>query len=313
MGNSKMKVLVTGGTGMVGSSFKRVNTEHELILLSTKDCNLKDYEKTNEIIKYYKPDAIIHLAAKVAGLQENTLKVSDFFYENILINTNVLESAKNNNVKKLVSLLSTCVYPDKVSYPLTEEQFHSGEPHQSNFGYAYAKRMLEVHTRAIRKQYKLKYITAIPNNLYGENDNFDLENSHVIPGIIRKIYESKVNNTVPVFWGSGKTLREFTYAEDISRALLFLLENYDDSSPINIGKTGEIEIKKLVEKISSILGYNKKVFWDKDKPEGQFRKPSSNEKFLSINREFKYTSLDEGLEKTCRWFEEKYPNVRGID
>ena len=259
------------------------------------------------------PDAIIHLAAKVGGIKGNSDNISDFFHDNIMINTNVLQAAKNKKVKKVLSLLSTCVYPDKVTYPITENQIHNGEPHSSNFGYAYAKRMLEVQSRAIRSQYGLEYITAIPNNLYGLNDNFDLVNGHVIPAIIRKIYESKSSGIPPVFWGSGRPLREFTYSDDVAKALLSLIEKYSGSDPVNIGKTGEVSIRTVVREVCNILNYTGEVVWDEKKPEGQYRKPSSNDNFLKICPNFEYTSLNTGLRETCRWFVEEYPRVRGIN
>jgi len=306
-----MRILVTGGSGMVGSAFKSVDTDHELILVGSKDYNLKNETHVRKMIKTTRPDSIIHLAAKVGGIKGNMSYMSDFFYDNIKINTNVLNESRKFGIKKVLSLLSTCVYPGNPSYPLTEDQIHNGEPHESNFGYAYAKRMLEVQSRAIRKQYGLKYITAIPNNIYGENDNFDLENGHVLPAIIRKVYEAKLTGSSPVFWGSGRPLREFTYSYDIATALINLAENYEDVSPVNIGKTGEISILSVVEKICNILEFEGKVTWDIEKPEGQYRKPSDNNLFLNIYPNFKYTDINEGLQKTCNWFLNHYPNIRG--
>lgn len=308
-----MKILVTGGTGLVGSAFENIKTGHEIIRLGSNDCDLLKEKEAKNMIEDINPDAIIHLAAKVGGVKGNTNYISDFFYDNNLININVLNAAKDQKIKKVLSLLSTCIYPDKSIYPLTEDQIHNGEPHKSNFGYAYAKRMLEVHSRAIRQQYKLNYITAVPNNIYGPKDNFDLENGHVIPAIIRKIWEAKINNKPPVFWGSGRALREFTYSSDIANALILLLENYDNKDPVNIGQTNEISIWTVVRKICDILEYDGEVIWDKSKPEGQYRKPSNNDKFLKIYPSFKYTSFNDGLRKTCNWFTENYPNIRGVN
>lgn len=307
-----MKILITGGTGMVGSAFRNVMTEHELVLVGSADYDLRSTDDCRCMIADSRPDAIVHLAAKVGGVKGNTDYVADFFRENIIMNTNLLDEAKNQNIKKVVSLLSTCIYPDNPTYPLTEDQIHNGEPHQSNFGYAYAKRMLEVHSRAIRSQYGLKYITAVPNNLYGPHDNFDLETGHVIPAIIRKIYEAKLSGIPPVFWATGKPLREFTYTEDIAKALLILVDNYSEPYPVNIGKTGETSIYEIVKKISKILGYNGNIRWDLSKPEGQNRKPSSNNNFLQIHPDFRYTNFDEGLKSTCAWFLNNYPEIRGV-
>ena len=303
-----MKLLVTGGTGMVGSAFKNIETDHDLILVGSKDCDLMNYDQTFEMFAYYMPNAVIHLAAKVGGVKGNSEYVADYFHENIVINTNVLDISKCFRIGKVVSLLSTCIYPDSPTYPLTEDQIHSGEPHKSNFGYAYAKRMLEVHTRAIRQQYGLKYITAVPNNIYGPHDNFDLENGHVVPAIIRKFQE---NN--PVLWGDGSPLREFTYSEDIANALLLLLENYDGESPVNIGNPSQVSIRELAELISIFFPNIEKIEWDINKPSGQYKKPSSNNLFLSMFPNFEYTSLQDGLNKTTEWFKSNYPNVRGIN
>ena len=306
-----MALWITGGSGMVGSAFKRLKlantiypTKREYNLLRTAP------------ISFFPEDNVIHLAAKVGGVKANIDYVSDFYYENHLINQNVLESAHRCSAGKVISLLSTCVYPDApyVTYPLTEDQLHIGPPHHSNFGYAYAKRMVDVMSRAYRQQYGCNFITAIPNNLYGENDNFDLENGHVIPALIRKIWEAKINKISFVeCWGDGSPLREFTYSEDIARILLFLLNNYDDPEPINIGNTDEYSIKEVVEIICSILEYEGKIVWQTDKPSGQHRKPSSNKKLLDLGWEKEnYTPLKEGLKKTCEWFIINYPKVRGI-
>lgn len=307
-----MKVLITGGTGMIGSSFKNITTNNKLVYVGSS-YNLTKKRESDRMLYDHHPDAVIHLAAKVGGVKGNMSKMYNFYTDNIKINTNVIDSCKEFGIKRVVSLLSTCIYPNKVTYPLTEDQIHSGEPHPSNFGYAYAKRMLDIHSRSLRAQYGLKYISAIPNNVYGPNDNFDLENGHVIPSIIRKIYEAKITGKEPVFWGTGNSLREFTYSEDIARAIINLLENYNDPLPVNIGKTGEIQIKDVVQKISSILDYNLGVVWDKSKPEGQHRKPSTNKRFLKICKDFEYTLLDDGLEKTCKWFLKNYPNIRGVN
>ena len=307
-----MKILVTGGTGMVGTAFKNIDTNHDLVLLGSRDCDLTDRSETKRMLMHFRPSAIIHLAAKVGGVKGNSDYVADFFHDNIVMNTNLLDMAKNQGVPKVVSLLSTCIYPDKVKYPLTEDQIHDGEPHRSNFGYAYAKRMLEVHSRAIRQQYGLNYVTAVPNNLYGENDNFDLNNGHVIPAIIRKVFEAKNNGNVPKFWGTGRPKREFTYAQDVAKILLWMVENYDLPEPLNIGNPGDISIFDLVVKIQSLLNANIESRWDDRMPEGQYKKPSSNLRFEQLNPGFKYTSLDDGLATTVEWFINSYPNIRGV-
>lgn len=306
------KILITGGTGMVGSAFKGIKTNHELIRVGSNQCDLRDNKQVANMFTHNSFDGIIHLAAKVGGVKGNSDYVADFFHDNILINANLLNAAKEAKITKVVSLLSTCVYPDAVNYPLTEDQIHNGEPHKSNFGYAYAKRMLEVHSRAIRQQYGYKYVTAVPNNIYGPCDNFDLENGHVVPAIIRKVFEAEIYGTVPKFWGSGKAIREFTYSEDVAKALLWMFDNYDKPEPLNIGCPGDISIYKLVTKIQTLLNASDHSEWDASMPEGQHKKPSSNQNFKNMCPEFEYTPIEKGLEKTLDWFKEAYPNIRGF-
>lgn len=307
-----MKILVTGGTGMVGNTFLTKKDSNEYILVGSREYDLTNFSEAKRMIFDEKPDAVIHLAAKVGGLKGNTDFVADFYQENVLINTNVLTSCVKNGIEKVVSLLSTCIYPDSAVYPLTPEQIHSGEPHHSNFGYAYAKRMLEVHSRAIKKQYGFTYTTAVPNNIYGPNDNFHYEYSHVIPAMIRKIYEGKLSNKEVVLWGDGKPLREFTFSDDITDILSWMIENYTDITPLNIGNTQEYPISEVAKVICNHIGYDyQDIKWDVSKPTGQHRKPSSNQRLLSLKKEQTYTTLQEGLGITCNWFMETYPNIRG--
>jgi len=308
-----MKILITGGTGMVGSAFKNIETEHELVLVGSKDYKLHRILPTRWMIQDIKPDAIIHLAAQVGGIKANMDYAGDFYRNNIRINTNVLDAAKIFKVEKVISLLSTCIYPDKVTYPLTEDQIHNGPPHSSNYAYSYAKRMLDIQSRAYRDQYGCNFITAIPNNLFGEHDNFDLESSHVLPAIIRKVYEAKLNGTNVSLWGDGSSLREFTYSRDLAEILLFLLDHYNEPEPINVGNTNEVSIKEAAETICEIMNFKGEIIWDVTKPQGQYRKPSSNSKLLDLGwREKNYTDFKKALTKTCEWVILKYPDIRGI-
>ena len=297
---------------MVGSSLRAHRPD--AVYLSSKQYDLRDFEQCQHMFTRYSPDFVIHLAAKVGGVKANTDLMGEFYRDNITINTNVLEASRLAGIRKVVSLLSTCVYPDDVSYPITEDQLHLGPPHGSNFGYAYAKRMLDVQTQAYRQQYGCNYICAIPNNLYGEKDNFDLDNGHVIPALIRKVYEAKMSgaNSFKV-WGDGSPLREFTYADDIAKILLFLLENYDSPEPVNIGNVKEYSIKQVVEYICDALNYQGHITWDTTKPNGQHKKPTDNNRLLDLGWSSEnYTSLEEGLTKMCEWFTINYPNVRVV-
>ena len=315
-----MKILITGGSGLVGASFKQIKTDHELILVSSSDYNLTVESEVINMFETYRPTGVIHLAAKVGGVKANTDQVADFFYQNILMNTHILHHAARIGVNKVVSLLSTCVYPDQgIIWPLTEDQIHLGPPHVSNFGYAYAKRMLDIQSQAYRQQYGCNFVTVVPNNLYGPNDNFDLENGHVIPAIIRKVWEAKMTNTVPKFWGDGSPMREFTFAPDLAHILLNIIENYNHHEPLNVGNDLNISIKFLVDKICEILEYSGEIEWDSSKPNGQLKKPSSLSKWLNLqhmgdmpeyNRE--YTHISSGLLQTCEWFKNNYPFIRGV-
>jgi GDP-L-fucose synthase len=311
-----MRVLVTGASGMVGHAFRKniiLPENCDFIFVGSKNCDLANRGATFKLFKETSPDYVIHLAARVGGIKSNMDFVGEFYTQNILMNTNVIDASHTLGVKKVISLLSTCIYPDLATYPLTEDQIHNGAPHKSNFGYAYAKRMLDIHSRAYRQQYGSNFITAVPNNLFGENDNFDLENSHVIPAMIRKMWEAKLNNKDVVLWGDGSPLREFTYSKDLTEILLFLMEHYDDHHPINVGNTHEISIKEVAETIADILEFKGEIIWDTTKPKGQFRKPSDNSKLMGLGwREENYTPLKEALTNMCKWFIINYPNVRGI-
>jgi len=305
-------ILVTGGTGMVGVALQQELPHAQF--LSSKACDLTNQGATESLFEQREIERIIHLAAKVGGIKANSDNLATFCYENNMMNNNLFHAAQKHGVTKILSLLSTCVYPDIASYPLTEEQIHNGPPHFSNYAYAYAKRMLDVQSRAYRDQHGCNFITAVPNNLFGENDNFDLENSHVIPAIIRKVYEAKQSDGNVTLWGDGTPLREFTYTPDLAKILHFVLENYNDPTPLNIGNTVEIEIKRVALLIAEIIDFKGELKWDSTKPKGQFRKPSDNSKLLKLGwSPADYTPFSEALENTCRWFVENYPKVRGVE
>jgi len=297
-------ILITGGSGLVGSAIEAD------VKLSSKDVDLRDWESTLDLFEHYKPKKVVHCAAKVGGVGGNIKAKGEFYYDNIMMNTNVLEACRLVKVEKVVSFLSTCIFPDKVEYPLTEDKIHFGAPHFSNYGYAYAKRMLDVQTEVYRDQYGVNFVSVIPTNIYGINDNFNIENGHVIPSLIHKCYLAKKNNTDFVVWGSGKALREFIYSKDIGRLTNWALENYNESKPIILTTSDEISIKYLVDLIVEYVGFEGKVIFDDDKPEGQFRKPSDNSKLLSYVPDFEFTSIKDGLKETVKWFIENYESIR---
>ena len=298
------QTIVTGGTGLVGSA---INTG---VKLSSKDVDLRDWKSTLSLFEDYKPKNVIHSAARVGGLGGNMNYKGEFYYDNIMMNTNVLEASRRVGVKKVVSFLSTCVFPDDVEYPLTEKKIHLGEPHSSNYPYAYAKRMLDLQSRAYKEQYGVNYISVIPTNIYGPKDNFSIDNGHVIPSLIHKCYLAKKLNTDFVVWGSGKPLREFIYSEDVARLTEWALENYNEEEPIIFSTSDEISVGNVAEMIVYYIGFKGKLVFDDEKPDGQFRKPSDNSKLLSYLPDFKFTPMEEGIEKSVNWFMENYEEAR---
>ena len=308
--SSKETVLITGGTGLVGSALRQIYPS--AICIGSKDYDLRIQSEVESMFAKHKPSHVFHLAAKVGGVLDNKTYLADYYNDNIMINTNVLRTAADNNVEKVVSLLSTCIYPDDTTYPLDENNIHAGPPHPSNYGYAYAKRMLDIHSRAIRSQKNLNFVCAVPNNIFGKNDNFDLRSSHVIPAIIRKVYEAKQKTRAVTLWGDGSPIREFTHSTDVAKALKIVMDTYNDPSPINIGNSYSISIKSLAEKICKNFDYDGGIIWNTDKPTGQMKKPSSNKKFLSLTN-FQYGNFDNQLKSVCRWFESNYPKkIRGV-
>ena len=298
------KVLITGGYGMVGSAME------SQIKLSRETCDLTNPKQTNKLFQLIKPDGVIHCAGKVGGIGGNSNYKGEYFYDNLMINTNVIEASRKAGVKNLVAFLSTCVFPDKVKYPLTVDQIQLGEPHESNYPYAYAKRMADVQIRAYREQYGINYTSIIPSNIYGPNDNFSLEHGHVMPMLIHKLYLAKQNKTDFTVWGSGKPLREFIYSKDIAKIAEWALFNYEGTDPLIISGDEEISIKDLVGLLVDEFKFKGKVVFDKTKPDGQLRKPSDNSKIKELIPDFEYTPFEQGIKETVNWFIENYEYSR---
>jgi GDP-L-fucose synthase len=300
--------LLTGAKGLVG-----VTIDADIRIDSREQVDLRDWNATLDFFKDVKPTKVIHCAAKVGGLGANMNYMGEFFYDNMMINLNVLEAARQTNVEKVVSFLSTCIYPDKVEYPLTEEKIHIGPPHSSNYAYAYAKRMLDVQSRAYKKQYGLNYVCVVPTNIYGPHDNYHLENAHVVPALIHRCYLAKKNNVPLTVWGSGTPLREFIFSKDVGMLTEWALENYDDEAPIIFSNAEEVTIREMVELVVEAFEFTGEVLFDIEKPDGQFRKPTDPSRLLAHIPGFKFTPLKEGIKESVDWFIENYPNVRGAE
>jgi len=297
------KILVTGGLGLVGSSIRAD-------VKIGREFDLRNPEEVNQMFLQHKPTHLIHCAGKVGGVGANIKYKGEFFYDNIMINTNIIEYAKKNNVLKMVNFLSTCVFPDNIEYPLSENKIHLGEPHHSNYPYAYAKRMSDIQIKAYREQYGLNYVSVIPTNIYGPNDNFSLNNGHVVPMLIHKMYLSQKNNTDFIVWGSGKPLREFIYSKDIAKLSEWALENYNETEPIIFTNSEEISIIDLVDLLVKEFNFKGRVVFDSSKPDGQYRKPSNNSKLMSYLPDFKFTPIEIGIKNTVEWFIDNYENSR---
>ena len=294
---------MTGGGGLVGSSIE------SKFKPSKEELNLKNQEDICDYISDNNIDSIIHCASKVGGIKANSEHLGEFFYENVIMNTNLLHSAHICGVKKVVSFMSTCVFPDDVEYPLTPCQIHMGEPHPSNYAYAYAKRMLEVQSRAYRDQYGSNFVTVIPCNIYGPNDNFDLEFGHVIPSLIHKCYLAKKNNTDFEVWGTGKAYREFIYSKDVGYIVQWVLENYDSPEPLVVSPDEEICIATIAQEIAWRMGFEGSIVYNGMR-DGQLKKPSNNMTLKHLLPDYKFVPIEVGLRKTIEWFEENYDKAR---
>ena len=301
-----MTILVAGGTGLAGSAIvrelERVNKK--VISISSKDVNLLDRAKTFTYIKDLKPNVIIDAAAKVGGVGSNNAYPVEFLSQNLQIQSNLMDAAHEAKVEKFVFLGSSCVYPRNCPQPIKEDYLLTGELEQTNSAYAIAKIAGIELIKSYRKEYGYSWISVMPTNLYGPNDNFDLENGHVLPVLIRKLIEAKGNNSSEVvLWGSGTPLREFLHVDDLAKAVLVCLEKYDDSQQINIGSGDEISIKDLGQKIANLTGFTGKVVWDSNRPDGTPRKVLDSTKINKLGWKPAIT-LDQGIATTVEWYQE---------
>lgn len=297
-------LLITGGTGLVGSEFKSG------IKVGRREADLTKWAQTKQLFEHHRPQYLVHCAGLVGGVKANTFNIADFYLQNLLMNTNVIECARLLGIKRLCCFLSTCIFPDNINYPLLESYIHLGPPHESNFGYAYAKRMADVHIRAVNQQYGCNYFSVIPTNIYGVNDNFNIDTGHVIPSLIHKCYLAKQNCTEFEVWGTGRPSRQFVYAGDVANIVQRLLIEYHDNDPVIIAGNEEISIFDLATLIADLMGFKGKIRFVRNQPEGQLRKPADNSKLMSILPDIKFTPLTQGLESTVLSFLDRFPRVR---
>lgn len=236
----------------------------------------------------------------------------DFYRINTLINDNVLNVSYKTGVKKVVSCLSTCIFPDKTTYPIDETMVHNGPPHDSNFGYSYSKRMIDVLNRAYNKQHGCQFTSVVPTNVYGAHDNFNLEDGHVLPGLIHKIYTAKKNNTPFTVWGTGSPRRQFIYSLDLARLMIWVLREYPEIDPIilSVGEEDEVSIKEAAEAVVEAMDFKGEVKYDTTKSDGQFKKTASNAKLRKYRPDFKFTPFKQAVKESCDWFVANYETAR---
>ena len=318
--NSYSKILVAGSTGMVGSAILRnLKTKGYENIYSAPRSHF-DLTKQEDVERYFRvnePEYVFLAAAKVGGIVANQKYCAEFIRDNLLIQTNIIDAAYRYGVKKLLFLGSSCIYPKHSNIPITEDQLMTGPLEPTNESYAIAKIVGIKMCQAYRKQYGFNAISAMPTNLYGPNDNFDLETSHVFPALIRKCHEGKDNigndlggpYQYPVtLWGDGSAMREFLHVDDLAEACVFLMNNYDEEEHINVGTGEDVSINELVSIISSVVGYNGGFDWDETKPNGTPRKLLDVSKIKSLG--WKPTiGLREGIEKTYDWYLENESRI----
>ena len=295
-------ILVTGGSGLVGKHLKDVLPA--AIYTSSKDFDLTDINRVHSMMDCFRPKIVIHLAARVGGIMDNVSYPVDYLEENILMNTNVLKKCHEFDVEKVIGILSTCIYPDKVdTYPMKEEDLFNGPPTPTNFSYGFAKRCMATHIDSYVKQYDKKWSYLIPCNLYGEYDKYEEHHSHFVSALIKKIYEAKDSMEL---WGTGKPLRQFMYGGDLARVIKYMIDN-DIVDNFNVAPKEVYsidEIAKIAKK--SCVKDQIVVNYDNTKPDGQFRKDVDSSKLLSELKDFRFTSLEEGIKKVYDNFSKRY-------
>jgi GDP-L-fucose synthase len=306
-----MTVLVTGSNGLVGNALKKLLGDNH-IYHTRKDADLTNEIITKEYITYHVKnsdvDTIIHCAAMVGGVQANSINNETFFIENYKINNNVISSAFENKIKNFVNLSSTCIFPDSnITYPLTADQIDIAPPHSSNYGYSYAKRLSGYQTKIIRQLTGNNWITIVPTNVYGPYDNFHPSYSHLIPGIIHRAYDSKVNNEDFVVWGDGSPLRQFIHSKDLAKNIMWAITNWNSDVPFMAVNDNEHSVMDVVKIVIKKFGIEEsRLIFDDTMPKGQFRKPAKSD----IPKDYNYIDLETGVNETIDWFNNNYNTLR---
>ena len=300
-------ILVTGGKGLVGSALKAISGEYGYNFFFT-DRSTHDLTREDDVRRLFeesRPDYVIHTAARVGGIGRNLSSPAQQFYDNILMNTYVIDQSSRHDVKKLIAFSSVCAFPASAKL-FSEDILHDGAPYPAHGSYAYSKRMVDVQIEAYNSQYGLNYCSVIPANIFGENDNFNLEDGHVVPSLIHKCFVAKKQNTTLDVWGDGSPMREFLYSKDVARVCLGLLEKNILPQRIIVSGNQELTIKTLVDMICNLFDYHN-VSWSPEKPNGQQRRPSDKSVFNEFFPNHSFTGIEDALGETIMWLKKKLP------
>lgn len=307
--NKNSKIYVAGHRGLVGSAIVRNLQEkgfNNIICRTHKELDLTNQNEVRKFFEEERPEYVFLAAAKVGGIHANNTYPADFIYENLMIQNNVIKASHDFEVKKLLFLGSTCIYPKMAPQPIKEDYLLTGSLEETNEAYAVAKIAGLEMCKFFKRQYGDNFISCMPTNLYGPNDNFDLKNSHVLPALIRKFHEAKVNNSEVVeVWGTGKPLREFLYVDDMADACVFLMENYDGEQHVNIGTGVEVSIRELAETVKEVVGFVGELVFNTDMPDGTPRKLTTVDKLNGLGWKQK-VDLNNGIKMAYEWFLENY-------
>jgi GDP-L-fucose synthase len=307
------KVLITGATGFVGSNFVPLLKESgcELVTPGRGDYDLLEQAQVRRMLQELRPEFVFHFAGLIGGIGANKSRPADFCYENLLMGTMMLHESWRAGTKKYITLMGGCSYPAHAPSPIKETELFNGMPQAESAPYSLAKAMSAIQAGAYRRQHSFNAVVLVPCNIYGPYDNFDLNNPHVIPALIRKYLEAKAANKPEVVaWGSGRPTRDFVYISDVCEAVLLAAEKYNDSDIINISSGHAVTIKELTETVAELTGYKGKVVWDTSKPDGQLEKGFDVRRMQEILGFNCRTSLREGLQKTIEWYLSKPAGLR---
>lgn len=303
------RIVVTGGAGFLGAVVVEKLKQRgckEIFVPRSDKYDLVEYQAVRKMYLDFKPEVVIHLAARVGGIGANLENPGKFFYDNLMMGVQLIEEGRRQGIEKFVAIGTICSYPKFAAIPFREEDLWNGYPEETNAPYGLAKKMLLVQSQAYRQQYDFNSIVLFPVNLYGPGDNFDPKTSHVIPALIRKCFEAKIKEETSItVWGTGTPTREFLYVEDAAEGIVLAAENYNKSEPINLGTGSEISIKELVGRIANLTGFSGKIIWDSSKPDGQPRRCLDT---VKAYKEFGFkarTSFETGLKETIEWYQKR--------